>query len=46
METLSQGGEGIDNGVYKPSFLLLGLLVAHRVHPLIYLETVSFIRGQ
>ena len=46
METLSQGREGIGSGVYKPNFLLLGLLVAHIIHPLIYLETVSFIHGQ
>jgi hypothetical protein len=46
MEILSQGREGTGSGVYKPNFLLLGLLVAHNEHPRTYLETLSFILGQ
>jgi hypothetical protein len=46
MEILFHGCEGTGSGVYNPNFLLLGLLVAHMTHPFIYLEIVSFIRGQ
>jgi hypothetical protein len=46
MEMLSQGREGTGSGVYKPNLLLLGLLVAHKEHPLTYLETLSFILDQ
>jgi hypothetical protein len=46
MEMFSQGREGTESGLYKPNFLLLGSLVAHKEHPLTYLETLSFILGQ
>jgi hypothetical protein len=45
MEMLSYGREDTGSGVYNPSSMLLGLLVAHITHPLIYFETISFIRG-
>ena len=46
MEMLSQGQEGTESGVYNPNFLLLGLLVALKEHPLTYRDTLSFILGQ
>ena len=46
MEMIFQGREGTESGVYKPNFLFLDLLVAHKEHPLTYLETLSFILGQ
>ena len=46
MEMISQGQEGTGSGVYNPNFLLLGLLLAHKEHPLAYHETLSFILGQ
>jgi hypothetical protein len=45
MEILSQGREGTGNGVYKPNFRLLCLVVAHNEHPRTYHETLSFILG-
>ena len=43
MEMFSQGREGTESGVYNPNFMFLGLLVAHKEHPLTYHETLSFI---
>ena len=40
MEMLSQGREGTRSGVYNPKFIFLGLLVAHKEHPLTYRETL------
>jgi hypothetical protein len=46
MEILSQGRVGTFKGWYRPCFLLMGLLVQQKMHPLIYHATSSYILGQ
>ena len=46
MDIVSRGWEDTNRGVYKPNFLLLGLIVEHITHTFTYLETISFIWGQ